>query len=106
MDDFKNKSNFGGVESQGSIKGSEVTPKMIAQEGTRYLIHLSNLMMVVKDFHDGLTSQPDPPHSHPHEQISYLVSGEINFVLVEEVARLGPGDILQCHPTNRTVSSC
>jgi len=63
MDDFKNRSNFGGVESQGSIKGSEVTPKMIAQGSTRYFVHLSNLMMVMKDFHDGPTSQPDPPHS-------------------------------------------
>ncbi len=36
-------------------------------------------MMVVVDFNDGPTSEPDPPHSHPHEQVSYVVSGEINL---------------------------
>jgi len=77
----------------GIIKSSEVTPTAIAQGRTRYLTHLSNLMMVVIDFEDGPTSQPDPPHSHPHEQISYVVSGEINVVQGDEVTRLGPGDI-------------
>jgi quercetin dioxygenase-like cupin family protein len=77
----------------GTIRSSEVTPEVIAQGRTRHLAHLSNLMMVVIDFHDGPTTQPDPPHSHPHEQISYVVSGEINFVLENEVTRLGPGDI-------------
>jgi quercetin dioxygenase-like cupin family protein len=82
----------------GTIRSSEVTPEVIVQGRTRYLAHLSNLMMVVIDFHDGPTAQPDPPHSHPHEQISYVVSGEINFVLGNEVTRLGPGDIFTVPP--------
>jgi quercetin dioxygenase-like cupin family protein len=82
----------------GTIKLSDITPEVIAQGRMRYLTHLSNLMMVVIDFHDGPTSQPDPPHSHPHEQISYVVSGEINFVLENEVTRLGPGDIFTVPP--------
>jgi quercetin dioxygenase-like cupin family protein len=82
----------------GTIRGSEVTPEVIGQGRTRYLAHLSNLMMVVIDFHDGPTAQPDPPHSHPHEQISYVVFGEINFVLGNEVTRLGPGDIYTVPP--------
>ena len=77
----------------GTIKLSDVTPEVIAKGRMRYLAHLSNLMMVVIDFHDGPTTQPDPPHSHPHEQISYVVSGEINFVLDNEITRLGQGDI-------------
>jgi len=82
----------------GTIKSSEVTPEVVAKGRTRYLAHLSNLMMVVMDFHDGPTSQPDPPHSHPHEQISYVVSGEINLLLGNEVTRLGPGDIFTVPP--------
>jgi len=77
----------------GSIKSSEVKLEVIAKGRTRYLAHLSNLMMVVIDFHDGPTFHPDPPHSHPHEQISYVVSGEINFVLGNDITRLGQGDI-------------
>jgi len=82
----------------GTIRSSEVTPEVITQGRTRYLAHLSNLMMVVIDFHDGPTTQPDPPHSHPHEQISYVVSGKINFVSGNEVIRLGPGDIFTVPP--------
>ncbi len=82
----------------GTIKSSDVTPEVISQGRMRYLTHLSNLMMVVIDFHDGPTSQPDPPHSHPHEQISYVVSGEINCILGNEVTRLGPGDIFTVPP--------
>ncbi len=77
----------------GIIKNSEVTPDVVAKGRTRYLAHLPNLMMVVMDFNDGPTSQPDPPHSHPHEQISYVVSGEINVVLGDKVIHLSPGDI-------------
>lgn len=82
----------------GTIKSSEITSEVIAQGRARYLAHLSNLMMVVIDFHDGPAPQPDPPHSHPHEQISYVVSGEINFVLGDEVTHLGPGDIFIVPP--------
>ena len=82
----------------GIIKSSEVTPKVIAKDRTRYLAHLPNLMMVVIDFENGPASQPDPPHSHPHEQISYVVSGEVNVVLGNEVTRLGPGDIFTVPP--------
>jgi quercetin dioxygenase-like cupin family protein len=80
------------------IKNSEVTMEVVAKGRTRYLAHLSNLMMVVIDFQDGPASQPDPPHSHPHEQISYVVSGEINVVLGNETTRLGPGDIFTVPP--------
>ena len=82
----------------GTIRSSEVTPEVIAQGRSRYLAHLSNLMMVVIDYHDVSTAQPDPIHSHPHEQISYVVFGEINFVLGNEVTRLGPGDIFTVPP--------
>ena len=33
-----------------------------------------------------------PLHSHPHEQIGYLVSGRFLFELGDEQRELGPGD--------------
>lgn len=33
-----------------------------------------------------------PPHSHPHEQIGYLVSGEIRLSIAGKVQNLLPGD--------------
>ncbi len=77
----------------GAVKHAELTPQVIAQRRTRYLAHTYNLMMTVIDFNDGPTSKPDPPHSHPHEQVSYVASGEINFFIDNEPVRLGPGDM-------------
>jgi quercetin dioxygenase-like cupin family protein len=47
----------------------------------------------VIDFNDGPTDEPDPPHSHPHEQVSYVVSGEIILFLDDQQVHLVPGDI-------------
>jgi len=80
------------------IKQFEGMPTVITKGRSRYLAHLPNLMMVVIDFNDGPASQPDPPHSHPHEQISYVVAGEINVVLGNEITQLGPGDIFTVPP--------
>ena len=77
----------------GAVKQAKSTPQAIAERRTRYLAHTDNLMMAVIDFYDGPTLQPDPPHSHPHEQISYVAAGEINFFLDNEPVRLGPGDM-------------
>ncbi len=77
----------------GVIKSSEIKRTSIGQGRTRYLAYLSRLMMVVMDLEEGPASQPDPPHSHPHEQISYVVSGEIHLVLEDQMIRLGPGDL-------------
>ena len=63
----------------GTVKQADVNPEIIAKDRTRYLAHTDNLMMVVIDFNDGPTNEPDPLHSHPHEQVSYVVSGEILF---------------------------
>lgn len=52
-----------------------------------------HLMMVVVDFSDGPQSKPDPPHSHPHEQVSYVVEGEIIIVMDGQQTQLGPGDM-------------
>jgi quercetin dioxygenase-like cupin family protein len=77
----------------GAVKHAELSPQVIARGRTRYLAHTDNLMMAVIDLNDGPTSSPDPPHSHPHEQVSYVASGEINFFIDNEPVRLGPGDM-------------
>jgi quercetin dioxygenase-like cupin family protein len=65
----------------------------IAKGRNRYLGHTDTLMMVVIDFHDGPSAAPDPPHSHPHQQVSYVAAGELIVFIGEESRRLGPGDI-------------
>lgn len=80
------------------VKQSDTTPETIAEGRTRYIAHTDQLMMVVIDFRDGPASEPDPPHSHPHEQITYVAAGELLFFMDGEPARLGPGDMVTVPP--------
>lgn len=46
--------------------------------------------------------QPDhepKPHKHVHEQIAYIVSGEVDFHVGDNVVRLGPGGMVMI-PSN------
>ncbi len=45
------------------------------------------------DFNDGPASTPDPPHSHPCEQVSYVAAGELILVMGKEKTRLSAGDL-------------
>jgi mannose-6-phosphate isomerase-like protein (cupin superfamily) len=46
---------------------------------TRRIVYTGSLMMVVLDIDNGPWQEPDPPHSHPHEQTAYVVEGEVLF---------------------------
>ncbi|MEW6565533.1 MAG: cupin domain-containing protein [Spirochaetota bacterium] len=37
-------------------------------------------------------------HSHPHEQIVYVLEGEADFTLGNETRRIGPGDSIYIAP--------
>lgn len=64
----------------------------------RYIAHGDNLMMVVIDFDDGPAAQPDPPHHHPHEQITYVVEGRAIFFLGDTPHEIGAGDMVVVPP--------
>ncbi|MFZ5430818.1 MAG: cupin domain-containing protein [Bacteroidota bacterium] len=73
----------------------------------RRLIHLENLMTVIVDFEHPM-EEPDPPHSHPHEQITFVASGELYFYIGDKQYFLEQGDMI-CIPagephTVRTVT--
>jgi quercetin dioxygenase-like cupin family protein len=82
----------------GVVKHREAKRQTIAPGRKRYLAQTDHLMMAVIDFTDGPASAPDPPHSHPHEQVTYVASGEIIFFLDGTPTRLGPGDIFTVPP--------
>ncbi|MDJ0784018.1 MAG: cupin domain-containing protein [Desulfosarcinaceae bacterium] len=63
----------------------------------RRLIHTDSLMVVEWEF-AGPWKEPDPPHAHPHEQVTYLVAGEILFFLGDEGRRLRAGDMVAVPP--------
>ena len=77
----------------GIVKQAEAEKQTIAEGRTRMLAQTSQLMTAVIDFRDGPTSEPDPPHSHPHEQITYVAEGEIYFCIENEKHHLSAGDL-------------
>jgi quercetin dioxygenase-like cupin family protein len=60
----------------------------------RKIVHLENLMMVVFDFNDGPMRNPEPSHSHPHEQITYVAEGELKFFKGGDEYHLSKGDLI------------
>ncbi|MBN1681469.1 MAG: cupin domain-containing protein [Anaerolineae bacterium] len=76
------------------VRPREITPETIAEGRTRYLAHTDDLMVVVIDFADGPSAEPDPPHSHPHRQITYVAEGEVLFFVDGQPHKLGPGDLI------------
>ena len=77
----------------GTVKRTNTTPFVISQGRSRYLAHTDNVMIAVVECNDGPASQPDPPHSHPHEQVSYVASGEVLVIIGEEKTHLSEGDL-------------
>jgi len=77
----------------GIVKQSEAEKRTIAEGRTRFLAQTDRLMTAVIDFGDGPTDEPDPPHSHPHEQITYVAEGEIFFCIDNEKHHLCAGDL-------------
>jgi quercetin dioxygenase-like cupin family protein len=76
-----------------TLKYHETPAQEIRPGAERRIGHTDNLMIVVVDFHDGPKDEPDPPHAHPHEQVSYVAEGEILFILEDEQTHLSPGDM-------------
>jgi quercetin dioxygenase-like cupin family protein len=64
----------------------------------RRILHTNQLMMVAIDFADGPSAVPDPPHTHPHEQVTYVAQGEVLFFIGEESVRLAAGDMVAVPP--------
>ena len=80
------------------LKESLSTPEKMSPVFKRRIAHLNNLMMVVCDFTNGPAPEPDKPHSHPHEQITYVAEGDLWLFLGEDKHRLSRGDIVTVPP--------
>jgi quercetin dioxygenase-like cupin family protein len=76
------------------VRRNATLPESIAPGRTRYLAHTDDLMVVVIDFVDGPSAQPDPPHRHPHQQVTYVAEGELYFLIDGEPHHLTAGDLI------------
>ena len=71
-------------------------PAENVREGlSRRIIRTSQLMSVELDFEGGPWKEPEPFHSHPHEQTTYVASGEVLFCSEgSNPERLNAGDLV------------
>lgn len=84
------------------LKYNETQPSTVREGVSRKLIHGDNLMTVIIDFTGGPWSEPEPPHSHPHEQATYIAEGEVLFICEGEPTRkLAPGDMFYVAPNKK-----
>lgn len=81
MEVIKHNSGFKQVGSNSSLK--------------RKVIHLDHLMVTVIEFSNGPMAQPDPPHKHSHEQITYVASGSLRLFIEEREYLLHEGDVFK-----------
>lgn len=66
---------------------------------SRRIIHTGGLMTVVIDIDNGPWAEPDPLHSHPHEQTAYVAEGEVLFLCEGQAPkRLVAGDLYAIPP--------
>mgnify|MGYP002633622839 CR=1 FL=1 len=76
------------------LKFDEIPYEIVKEGLQRKIIRTNNLMTVLIDFSNGPWEEPEPPHSHPHEQTSYVAEGEIIFYCEEEADQhLKAGDM-------------
>ncbi len=78
-----------------AVLDRERTPAEQVRAGlSRHIITTPSLMTVVIDFEGGPWRDPDPFHSHRHEQTTYVAEGEILFLSEgQEPSRLTAGDL-------------
>lgn len=61
----------------------------------RRIVHTSQVMTVLLDVDNGPWTSPDPYHSHPHEQTTFIAEGELLFLVEGDPPRhLHAGDLV------------
>lgn len=61
----------------------------------KVLAHSDNMMAVEVHFEKGAIG---PMHSHPHEQLTYVLSGSFEFTINEQIKVVNAGDTMYKKP--------
>jgi quercetin dioxygenase-like cupin family protein len=88
------------AEKNAAVLHTLSEPGQQARPGfTRRIIRTGSLMTVILDIEGGPWTEPDPFHSHPHEQTCYVAAGEIIFLAEgSEPQSLSTGDCFAVPP--------
>ena len=84
------------------LKFDDIPYEEVKEDLRRKIIHTDSLMSGLLDFSGGPWEKPEPPHSHPHEQTSYIAEGEIIFYCEGEPDHhLKAGDMFAVAPNKK-----
>lgn len=94
-------------ESQVYIMGDE-NPIIDVKPGiTRQIMGYNDDLMLVKVMFDStMVGRRPQPHTHPHTQVSYIISGKFEVQVGESLKVLGPGDSFYAAPNVPHESYC
>lgn len=62
---------------------------------TRTAFRGDNALMVMNWLEPGMEVRP---HSHPFEQLAYIIAGRVRFTIGDEVVEVGPGEVVRIPP--------
>jgi quercetin dioxygenase-like cupin family protein len=83
------------------IKFEDLPVARPAPNTYRREVHSEHMMMTIVDFVGG-PSEAAPPHQHPHEQLTYIAEGKVNFFIGEgatrTIDRVKAGDMVVVPP--------
>jgi quercetin dioxygenase-like cupin family protein len=79
----------------GQIDWDSMEWELVVEGIRRKVVHLKGATVVLNLLDPG--NEPFP-HSHPHEQVSYIKEGELEFTIDGETHPLNPGDLLAVPP--------
>lgn len=54
-----------------------------------------NALMVMNWLEPGMEVKP---HSHPFEQLAYILAGRVRFIIGDDVVEVGPGEVVRIPP--------
>lgn len=78
------------------VFGKDVAAQAVAPGATRKILaHAENIMVVDMHFEAGSVGAT---HMHPHEQVTYIISGRFRFTNGDETREVGAGDSLYFAP--------
>ncbi|MBK9390067.1 MAG: cupin domain-containing protein [Bacteroidetes bacterium] len=77
---------------------NSIIEKKISDSFKRTIIYLENVMVVVCDFSNGPMEEPELPHFHSNEQITYVAEGEILFFMDGIEHQMKKGDMIAVSP--------
>ncbi len=78
------------MEARNVFRSTDCPAKAAGEGVTRKILaHSDNIMVCEMHFDKGAVGAP---HSHPHEQVSYVISGKFEFTIDGEKIIVGPGD--------------